>query len=389
MLRRSDRSGSIVALMDYVYSRPIGEASQETGGGLVTLAALCNAFDIDMHAAGETELARILQPETIAKIRAKQAAKPTGSALPVATPAPAAKDDASGAQQVRVVDGGVTYHGSTVVVYDPAAQPSHPSPAEDSAKGDAVERAAKALASHDGDGTHYSEGVTADDDALRENYRAAARAAMQAADVRNEWREAVLDALAIYGVDRPTTDTPAQVLQHVLTCYAQQANEPTIAAHPESAARQEAVAFNVPQGLDTCPITGRPFFMNMEHDELGYVATYGGPFDSYTIPTLDDDGESLRCERYDHDAGHWVEGGEPVLDVLTDDCKAQWIADQRAAPVAATQQAGEGSEVLIAITRNEDYADVHPQILAEDFVSTPGGFEWRVVSQATQEPGHG
>jgi hypothetical protein len=72
-------------------------------------------------------------------------------------------------------------------------------------------------------------------------YRYAARAALEvsgAADGRNEWRDAVLDALAIYGVDRPMTDTPAQVMQHVLACYAQQMNDPTIGA--ESAARQES-----------------------------------------------------------------------------------------------------------------------------------------------------
>lgn len=62
-----------------------------------------------------------------------------------------------------------------------------------------------------------------------------------------------------------------------------------------------------------CPITGRPYFMHIEHPDLGDVATYGGPFDSYTTPAVDDsDGErELRCERYDHDRGEWIEGGEP------------------------------------------------------------------------------
>jgi len=75
----------IAALTEYVYGRPIGEPAQETGGVMVTLAARCLAYGIDMHAAGETELARINAPETVLKIRAKQAAKPTGSALPIAT----------------------------------------------------------------------------------------------------------------------------------------------------------------------------------------------------------------------------------------------------------------------------------------------------------------
>ena len=71
-------------LVDYVFGRPIGEPSQEVGGVMVTLAALCLAHHLDMQGAGETELARILRPEIVAKIRAKQAAKPTGSALPIA-----------------------------------------------------------------------------------------------------------------------------------------------------------------------------------------------------------------------------------------------------------------------------------------------------------------
>ncbi|MFV2511008.1 hypothetical protein [Escherichia coli] len=57
---------------------------------------------------------------------------------------------------------------------------------------------------------------------------------------------------------------------------------------------------------DICPITGRAFFMWIEHPKLGNVPTYGGPLDSYTIPTKDSDGE-FSCERYDHDFGGWVE----------------------------------------------------------------------------------
>ncbi|WP_261986136.1 hypothetical protein [Escherichia fergusonii] len=33
---------------------------------------------------------------------------------------------------------------------------------------------------------------------------------------------------------------------------------------------------------DICPITGRVFFMWIEHPTLGNVPTYGGPLDSYT-----------------------------------------------------------------------------------------------------------
>ena len=77
----------VAALRDYVWGRPVGEPAQEVGGVMVTLAAYCVAHDLDMMGAGQTELARIVQPEIVKKIRAKQAAKPTGSALPIAVPA--------------------------------------------------------------------------------------------------------------------------------------------------------------------------------------------------------------------------------------------------------------------------------------------------------------
>ena len=67
-------------LVDYVYDRPVGEPSQEVGGVMVTLAALCLAQDMDMHAAGETELTRIWGK--VEQIRAKQAAKPAFGPLP-------------------------------------------------------------------------------------------------------------------------------------------------------------------------------------------------------------------------------------------------------------------------------------------------------------------
>jgi len=74
-------------LVDYTFDRPIGELHQEVGGVMVTLAALCLASGQDMHAAGETELARIWTK--VEAIRAKQAAKPKHSPLPAA-PSPEA-----------------------------------------------------------------------------------------------------------------------------------------------------------------------------------------------------------------------------------------------------------------------------------------------------------
>lgn len=73
----------IYALVEYVFSRPKGEPAQEVGGVMVTLAAHCLAHDVDMHAAGETELARVWTK--VDKIRAKWESKPVGSALPVPT----------------------------------------------------------------------------------------------------------------------------------------------------------------------------------------------------------------------------------------------------------------------------------------------------------------
>lgn len=71
-------------LVDYVFGRPVGEKHQEVGGTMVTLAALCLANDLDMHADGENELARVWTKSEA--IRAKQAAKPKHSALPIAPP---------------------------------------------------------------------------------------------------------------------------------------------------------------------------------------------------------------------------------------------------------------------------------------------------------------
>jgi hypothetical protein len=73
-------------LVDYVYGRPVGEKHQEVGGVMVTLAALCLAQGLNMHEAGEAELARIWTK--VEKIRAKQAAKPKHSPLPEHVPIP-------------------------------------------------------------------------------------------------------------------------------------------------------------------------------------------------------------------------------------------------------------------------------------------------------------
>lgn len=94
-------------LVDYVYGRPIGEPHQEVGGVMVTLAALCLANGLNMHANGETELARIWTK--VEKIRAKQAAKPKHSPLPEAAALhptdPAAIRNAALEEAARVAEG--------------------------------------------------------------------------------------------------------------------------------------------------------------------------------------------------------------------------------------------------------------------------------------------
>jgi hypothetical protein len=62
---------------------------------------------------------------------------------------------------------------------------------------------------------------------------------------------------------------------------------------------------------DKCPITNLPLFMEIEHPILGLVQTYGGPYDSYTIPEIDEEGD-FYSYRFDHDEGCWVDGVEVV-----------------------------------------------------------------------------
>ncbi|MDY7537553.1 hypothetical protein RGU72_04710 [Undibacterium sp. 5I1] len=71
-------------LVDYVFNRPIGEKTQEVGGVMVTLAALCQAQSIDMQEAGRVELERVWTK--VEQIRAKQASKPRYSPLPISQP---------------------------------------------------------------------------------------------------------------------------------------------------------------------------------------------------------------------------------------------------------------------------------------------------------------
>lgn len=63
------------ALVDYVFSRPVGDRRQEIGGVAVTLSALANADNIVIASCANHELNRIQHPENIEKIREKQKLK--------------------------------------------------------------------------------------------------------------------------------------------------------------------------------------------------------------------------------------------------------------------------------------------------------------------------
>ncbi|EDM6191411.1 ead/Ea22-like family protein [Salmonella enterica subsp. enterica serovar Muenchen] len=111
---------------------------------------------------------------------------------------------------------------------------------------------------------------------------------------------------------------------------------------------------------DVCPVTGRQFFMWIEHETLGYVPTYGGPFDSYTIPTRDSSGE-FSCERYDHDLGGWV-GGEFIGLYLIDDdeqCRVSELEERIAELEARKVNLSKLSvgEVMYVSGFSRDYAE--------------------------------
>ena len=61
-------------MVDHVFDREPGDPFQEVGGVTVTLACLCEAHNIDMDVAAETELARIWTKAN--RIREKQKHKP-------------------------------------------------------------------------------------------------------------------------------------------------------------------------------------------------------------------------------------------------------------------------------------------------------------------------
>lgn len=68
-------------LLDYTFSRPLGEPHQEVGGVMVTLAALCAATGLDMESAALDEYERIITKTD--KIRVKHFSKPKDVLSPI------------------------------------------------------------------------------------------------------------------------------------------------------------------------------------------------------------------------------------------------------------------------------------------------------------------
>lgn len=62
-------------VLDYVFSRPVGETRQEVGGVSVTLAVYCEMKGIDLHSCALNELDRVNRPDIMQKIASKQAMK--------------------------------------------------------------------------------------------------------------------------------------------------------------------------------------------------------------------------------------------------------------------------------------------------------------------------
>ncbi|EEI1035344.1 ead/Ea22-like family protein [Salmonella enterica] len=128
-----------------------------------------------------------------------------------------------------------------------------------------------------------------------------------------------------------------------------QAREQLEEAEKQIVELSRAASVNSQWKPDVCPVTGRKFFMWIEHETLGYVPTYGGPFDSYTIPTRDSSGEFYR-ERYDHDLGGWVEGEFIGIYLIDDDeqCRVceleERIAELEAREVTLPQRLQPGAD---------------------------------------------
>jgi hypothetical protein len=86
-------------LVDYVFSRPVGEPGDEMGDTKLCLANLASWAKLNMDACGEAMLARRSKPESVAKIRRKRSTRHGRGPLPgIDAPAPPAS---SGQESAR------------------------------------------------------------------------------------------------------------------------------------------------------------------------------------------------------------------------------------------------------------------------------------------------
>lgn len=64
----------VQTVVNYVFNRPVGQTTQEIGGVMITLAALCRVHGADMWECGEEDLANATAKTD--KIRIKWGTKP-------------------------------------------------------------------------------------------------------------------------------------------------------------------------------------------------------------------------------------------------------------------------------------------------------------------------
>lgn len=113
-----------------------------------------------------------------------------------------------------------------------------------------------------------------------------------------------------------------------------------------------------------CPITRRDFFMVIEHPDLGIVPTYGGPYDSYTIPEMTGQADQpwhkreLFVRRYDHDVGGWVEDEFIPMRVISEE--ALFDLEEKAEAAGEAAQPGLVDSAFYANLKRS--RDKHPGI---------------------------
>lgn len=83
-------------LVDYTFSRPVGEQRKEIGAVLLTLASLCVVAGYGLMECGNAELSKFEHPETVQRIRAKRATRHGRGPLPGFDPAAFKKGNADG-----------------------------------------------------------------------------------------------------------------------------------------------------------------------------------------------------------------------------------------------------------------------------------------------------